>query len=87
MKNLLNASDRQAIVSRIARLTHTTKGLWGTMSVAQMLTHCQRPIELALTRPKPGRKLLGYILGPMASKNVFGPKPYKRMVLLLRNLK
>src|SRR5262249_39164882 len=51
---------------------------WGKMDVAQMLTHCQRPLELALTNPKPPRKLIGYILGPMSKTSVFGPKPFER---------
>ncbi|MCW3125352.1 MAG: hypothetical protein JWO03_1010 [Bacteroidetes bacterium] len=78
MKNIINSSDRQEIISRIHQLTPDHKGQWGKMDVAQMLTHCQRPMELALTNPKPPRKLLGYILGPMAKNSVFGPKPYER---------
>lgn len=78
MKNLLNPSDRQEIVSRINQLTPGHKGQWGKMDVAQMLTHCQRPIELALTNPKAPRSFMGRILGPMAKKGVFGPVPFKK---------
>ena len=78
MKNLLNPADRQEIISRINQLTPAHQGQWGKMDVAQMITHCQRPIELALKNPKPPRKLLGYILGPMAKKDVFGPTPFKK---------
>jgi hypothetical protein len=68
MKDLLNPADRGEIISRINRLTPEHKGLWGTMDVSQMLAHCQRPIELALKSPKPPRKFIGYILGPLAKK-------------------
>lgn len=78
MKSLLNQSDRQEIVSRIHALTSDHRGQWGTMDVAQMLAHCQKPLELALKDPKPSRKLLGRILGPLAKNEVFGPKPFKR---------
>jgi hypothetical protein len=78
MKSLLNQSDRQELISRIHALTPGHQGLWGTMDVAQMLTHCQKPLELALTNPKPPRSLMGRILGPLAKNDVFGPKPYKK---------
>ncbi len=78
MKNLLNSTDRQEIVSRIHQLTPSQKGLWGKMDVSQMLTHCQRPLELAFKNPKPGRTLMGRIIGPMAKKEVFGDRPFKK---------
>ncbi len=78
MKNLLNQKDRQEIVDRINKLTPSTQGQWGKMDVAQMLTHCQRPFELAFKNPKPPRTLMGRIIGPMAKKEVFGPRPFKK---------
>ena len=78
MKNLLNQTDRQEIISRINALTSDHQAQWGTMDVGQMLAHCQRPIELALRDPKPPRTLMGRIIGPMAVKEVFGPRPFKR---------
>jgi hypothetical protein len=78
MKNLLNQTDRQEIISRVHTLSPDSKGQWGKMDVGQMLAHLQKPLELALLNPKPPRVLLGRILGPMAKPSVFGPKPYKR---------
>ena len=37
MKNLLNQSDRQEIISRINALTSDHQAQWGTMDVGQML--------------------------------------------------
>ena len=78
MKSLLNQSDRQEIISRINALTSDHKALWGQMDVGQMLAHCQKPLELSLSDPKPPRVLLGRIIGPIAKAGVFGPKPYKK---------
>jgi hypothetical protein len=78
MKNLLNQKDGQEIVDRIHTLTKSTQGRWGKMDVAQMLTHCQRPLELAFKNPKPARTLMGRIIGPLFRDDVFGPKPYKK---------
>jgi hypothetical protein len=78
MKSLLNPTDRQEIINRINTLTPKHTGKWGKMDVGQMLAHCQKPLEIALTDPKPSRVLLGRIIGPFAKEGVFGPKPYKR---------
>ena len=78
MKSLLNQSDRQEIISRIRALTSDHQAQWGVMDVSQMLAHCQRPLELALRATKPPRTLMGRIIGPMAKKEVFGDRPFKR---------
>jgi hypothetical protein len=78
MKSHLNPTDRQEIINRINTLTPKHTGKWGKMDVGQMLAHCQKPLEIALTDPKPSRVLLGRIIGPFAKEGVFGPKPYKR---------
>ncbi len=78
MKSLLNQSDRQEIISRIRALTSDHQAQWGVMDVSQMLAHCQRPLELALRETKPPRTLMGRIIGPMAKKEVFGERPFKR---------
>jgi hypothetical protein len=78
MKNLLNDNDRAEVTARVRALTADHKALWGQMDVAQMVTHCQRPIELALMNPKPARSLMGYLMGRLAKNDVFGPKPFKK---------
>jgi hypothetical protein len=78
MKNLANESDRRAITARINALTADSKARWGQMDVGQMLAHCQRPLELAISNPKPPRNLLGRLLGSFAKAGVYGEKPYKK---------
>lgn len=78
MKNLLNNADRQEVLERINKLSPAAQAQWGQMDVGQMLAHCQRPLELALKNPKPGRSLMGRIFGPMAKEGVFGATPFKK---------
>ena len=78
MKSLLNPVDRQEVVSRINALTSDHKPQWGTMHAGQMLAHCQKPMELALSNPKSPRVFLGRIIAPLLKNSVFGPKPFEK---------
>ncbi|WP_347922620.1 DUF1569 domain-containing protein [Pontimicrobium sp. SW4] len=47
MKSLFNADTHKEILERIEKLNENTSANWGKMSVGQMLTHCQKPLEVA----------------------------------------
>lgn len=46
MENVFDAKDAQNYIDRINNLTPETKGLWGKMSVDQMLAHCNVSYEM-----------------------------------------
>jgi hypothetical protein len=48
MKNLLDASCREAVLARLDRLAPDTPALWGRMDVNQMVCHVTDPLRLAL---------------------------------------
>ncbi|MGH1383276.1 DUF1569 domain-containing protein [Kordia sp.] len=48
MKSLFDADAHEEIQNRIENLTTESKASWGKMSVGQMCTHCQKPLELAM---------------------------------------
>ncbi len=48
MESLFNDQTQEKIISRLNKLTETTKAQWGTMNVDQMLYHCQGPLEVAI---------------------------------------
>ena len=79
MKDLFDKAETKAIIERINQLTPTTEGLWGKMTVAQMLAHCNVAYEMAYENihEKPGgfKKMM---LKLFVKKSVVGPKPYKR---------
>ncbi|MFN8273340.1 MAG: DUF1569 domain-containing protein [Flavobacteriaceae bacterium] len=47
MPSIFNPADNQLMIDRIEKLTPETQGLWGKMSVNQMLVHCTKAIEVA----------------------------------------
>ena len=48
MNSLFETSSQQEILDRIDNLNNNTKAQWGKMDVAQMLKHCQGPLEVAI---------------------------------------
>lgn len=79
MTNLYNTSKFQEALTRIEKLTPTSKGQWGKMDVAQMLAHLNVAYEMAYERKhkKPGA--FGRLMLKLFVKNaVVGPKPYKK---------
>lgn len=47
MKSLFETETQQTILNRIQNLNETSQANWGKMDVAQMLAHCQKPLEVA----------------------------------------
>ena len=47
MDSLFNKTGNDAIIQRIQSLTAESQPLWGKMNVAQMLSHCQAPLDVA----------------------------------------
>ncbi|TSD67550.1 hypothetical protein FFF34_009210 [Inquilinus sp. KBS0705] len=76
MKSLYNDQDNLELISRIDKLNASTPGLWGKMSVSQMLAHCQVPIQIAFEELTLKRNLLGYLFGGMAKKKLMGDAPF-----------
>lgn len=78
-KNLFDGKDLKETIERINNLNHETANLWGKMSVAQMLAHCNVAYELVYTDKHPKPKGFQKFMIKLFAKNVVvGPKPYKR---------
>lgn len=77
MKSLFNTFDNEELINRIDKLTPETAAQWGKMRVDQMLTHCQRPFEVAYGELPLKRGLIGILFGGMAKKQLGGPQPFK----------
>ena len=79
MKNVFDASDVNEIIGRINQLDENTKGLWGKMTVAQMLGHNNVTYEFVYEdiHPHPGafKKIF---LKLLIKSFVIGEKPYKK---------
>jgi len=79
MNNIFTASESQKVIQRIQQLSPTTKGLWGKMTVAQMLAHCNVTYEMIYENihPKPN-PILKLILKMFVKNAVVTEKPYKK---------
>jgi hypothetical protein len=79
MKSLYNKEHCQEFVDRINLLTNESAALWGKMDVAQMLSHCQKPLEIAsgalVPKTNPIVKLL---FGRVAKKNIVSGKAFRK---------
>jgi hypothetical protein len=85
MESLFNASGAEHFISRINKLTPQSQPQWGKMDVAQMLTHCQKFIQVALGELKADvNPLLALLFGRAAKKSLLNGKPFKKNLPTLK---
>ncbi len=79
MKNIFDRQVTEEIISRIEKLHPGSKPLWGKMTVAQMLAHCNVTYELVYENKhkKPG-PFKRFLLKLFVKDVVVNEKPYKR---------
>jgi hypothetical protein len=79
MKNVFDANDVKEIIERINQLEHTTKGLWGKMTVSQMLAHNNVTYEFVYDDIHPAPNALKkFMLKLFVKSFVVSEKPYKK---------
>ncbi|HOZ83314.1 MAG TPA: hypothetical protein PKU82_10355, partial [Bacteroidia bacterium] len=77
MNSLFNKQDNDRIIERIAALQPGQRALWGTMSVEQMLLHCQQPFKVVFEELKLKRSLVAKLFGGIVKKSVMDDKLFK----------
>jgi hypothetical protein len=78
---MTNIFDKQAnanLLERFDKLTPETKALWGKMSAAQMLLHCQKPLDVAEGKLMLKGGLLGFLFGKMAKNSFIKNKSFSK---------
>jgi Protein of unknown function (DUF1569) len=78
MKSLFNAADNNEFIVRINKLTPEAKAVWGKMTVAQMLAHCQQPLKVAFGELKLKRGIPGILFGSYFKKKLTGKATFSR---------
>ncbi len=78
MKSLFNDIERKELVDRIASINEHSERQWGTMTVSQMLLHCQAPLKIAVGDLKLSTNLIFMILGPMIKKGLMKETPFEK---------
>lgn len=77
MMSLSEAPENAAAIQRIEALRADKRPQWGRMTCAQMLAHCQKPLQVAAGELKLKRRLIGRLLGGWAKKKfVVGEAPF-----------
>lgn len=78
IKNIFDSAITNEVIDRINKLTSESKPLWGTMSVAKMLAHCNVTYEMVYSdkhaKPNP---IMKFILKLLIKNKVVGEQPYK----------
>ncbi|KIC62173.1 DUF1569 domain-containing protein [Chryseobacterium taiwanense] len=80
MENVFDSKDAQNYIDRINNLVEDTHGLWGRMTVDQMLAHCSVSYEMVYEpekHKKPGA-IAKFILKRFVKPKVVGEKSYPR---------
>jgi hypothetical protein len=76
--NTLFGKGAEPIIQRINNLDPQQQPLWGKMSAAQMLRHCQAPARVALGDLKLKRNLSGILLGSIIKRFLLRDGPIMR---------
>lgn len=82
MENIFDAGVAQNYIERINHLTKDSKPLWGSMSVDQMLAHCNVTYELVY-EPEKHKKVGGlakFLLKTFVKSKVVNEIPYKQNI-------
>lgn len=89
MKSLFDPSAHTEILSRIEKLSDSSKGEWGKMKVGQMLHHCQYPLKIGLGRYNPNNKPnpMLKIMGKFFKNSLYNDKPWRKGLPTAKGLK
>ena len=78
MQTLFDPAVYADVVRRVDSIQPDARRVWGTMSVAQMLEHVARALEMATGKKPLKQKVLGKLIGWMFRKGFVGPDPFPR---------
>ncbi|MFN3753635.1 DUF1569 domain-containing protein [Flavobacterium sp.] len=78
MSSIFSKVDNDVIISRIHQLTPESKALWGKMTVDQMLSHCQAPLDFAFGKTPMKANFLMRIIGKLARNKILNSKEYHK---------
>jgi Protein of unknown function (DUF1569) len=78
MESLFDKSENEAIIQRIQSLTVEHKPLWGKMNVAQMLSHCQAPLDVTTGDLQLKSNFILQIIGKIYKKKLLAAPGFKK---------
>jgi Protein of unknown function (DUF1569) len=78
MTSIYNPEDNQKIIDRINKLTPENQAQWGKMNVAQMISHCEAPIDVAFGNLDLKANFFMQLLGKMLKKKILNSTEFKK---------
>lgn len=78
MKSVYNPSDNDAFIARINLLTKDSQPLWGKMTVGQMLSHCQAPIDVAFGDLELRSNFIMRLMGKLFKNKILNSAEFKK---------
>jgi hypothetical protein len=79
MQSIFETAAKNEVIRRIEKLTPTTKGIWGKMDAAQMLTHCANGLLMAMGEINPPKEWIA-IVGWLFKSSYSNEKPFPKNV-------
>ncbi len=80
MNSIFTDEGHQNIIKRLNRLTEDSEAHWGKMNVAQMLKHCQLPLNIATEKTEMKVKagaLKRFIFKSFIKPHMYNDKPWR----------
>jgi hypothetical protein len=78
MSSIYSKADNEIIIARINNLSPESKAQWGKMTVDQMLSHCQAPMDFAFGKTPMKANFIMRLFGKMLKGKVFGSTEFKK---------
>jgi hypothetical protein len=85
MNSIFNQAGNQNILDMLSRIKPDSEPLWGKMTVAQMLVHCQKPFDVAEGNLKLKRNFVGFLFGKMFLRKILKNDDMQKICLRTRH--
>lgn len=90
MKSLFTPEVHQEVISRMQKLEANSQPTWGKMDVAQMCTHCQAPLEVAMQKMTLGKQNVGFfkrMIFRVFKSSMYNDKPWQKNLPTVREFR
>lgn len=77
MKSLFKEEAHEEIINRLEKLDENSKPLWGSMTVGQMVHHCQFPLNIILEKEDYNLKP-NWLVKLFFKKAMYSDKPWRK---------
>lgn len=77
-QSLYDPDTYEHVLQRVEALSHDSQPGWGSMTAAQMLSHCAEVLEVANGKALQNSPWFIKLFKGMIRRQVVGPKPYPR---------